>query len=657
MRLIKARCGGYRRFGDRVEMDIYPHLVCVVGPNAAGKSSFLDALAHLDVEHPSGFETRERTRGVHSAPTHVEAVFLLEPDDLSAIAEISEARNCRTAILWKDEEETGFELKPSPERDLAPRHDLVVQLERYAAHPWIEKFSAQQEEDAAEDEEEGETLAAALASALRVAHSDAQTLPPEDIQLLAVLGGLLRQSDEAPRWVDRLASRVEALVHHESQRHPRDEAVDILFPGVPRFFKFNNKARNLAASYDLADDEARDEAAVNLLSLAGTTWDEALQVVQGGDRGRKAAWREAANNRLAGAITATWGQTPLSVTLDLDGTVLSVLMSMQSNDFIEIDQHSDGLRQFVALRAFLALHEGPVKPVVLIDEAETHLHYDGQADLIDVLESQRETAKIIYTTHSAGCLPRDLGTGIRAIVPVYEKDAQGNKIQTDLSTVQNKFWTHGKGFRPLLIAMGASAFAFSAAQKAAVTEGLSDAILLPTLLREAAGVDRLQYQIVPGFAEAPKDDVPQFDLMGSRVAFIADGDDGGSDHAKKLYRNGARKEQIAFLGGPRSGLALEDMLKKDLYIEAVNEWLDQRHPGRKVPSGSVPDKGRATTVALLVSRWKDAHGRPIQLDKVAVAQRLVDRAEIGLVAPRRRKTLVVLADKLTSIFAQSTHAL
>jgi predicted ATP-dependent endonuclease of OLD family len=54
-------------------------------------------------------------------------------------------------------------------------------------------------------------------------------------------------------------------------------------------------------------------------------------------------------------------------------------------------------------------------PILLLDEIETHLHYDAQADLAQMLAKQEIVAKVIYTTHSMGCLPEDLGTGVRFI--------------------------------------------------------------------------------------------------------------------------------------------------------------------------------------------------------------------------------------------------
>ena len=190
----------------------------------------------------------------------------------------------------------------------------------------------------------------------------------------------------------------------------------------------------------------------NLLALAGKTWDDAIRVMeagQAGDPGSKVVFLKEANDSLHHEFSRAWGQTPLTVKLDIDANMLKIMMSMQARDYIRIDQHSDGLRQFVALRAFVAAQGGDRDLVVLVDEAETHLHYDAQADLIGVFEEQEEVAQIIYTTHSAGCLPRDIGLGLRGIVPIYRSTDNGPEM-TDHSEIVNGFWFTIRGFRRCL---------------------------------------------------------------------------------------------------------------------------------------------------------------------------------------------------------------
>ena len=63
-------------------------------------------------------------------------------------------------------------------------------------------------------------------------------------------------------------------------------------------------------------------------------------------------------------------------------------MSSHERDYFALEDLSDGLRTFIALRGFLAQSVYEVPPILLVDEAETHLHYDARADFIRVCEQQ-----------------------------------------------------------------------------------------------------------------------------------------------------------------------------------------------------------------------------------------------------------------------------
>jgi hypothetical protein len=201
----------------------------------------------------------------------------------------------------------------------------------------------------------------------------------------------------------------------------------------------------------LRNDERPEQGAAihNLFALIGSTWDHALSLIQGGDPGSIEACQEEINERLEKRAALVWRASKLRAKVRIDVSTLTILLSMQACDYIPIENHSDGLRQFIALRAFLATRSQDTPPIVLIDEAETHLHYDAQADLVGVFEEQTDAAQIIYTTHSAGCLPRDLGFGVRATVPEIVKNAKGEDAPGDHSRVINKFWTEGRGYSPL----------------------------------------------------------------------------------------------------------------------------------------------------------------------------------------------------------------
>lgn len=312
---------------------------------------------------------------------------------------------------------------------------------------------------------------------------------------------------------------------------------------------------------------------------------------------------------------------------------------------------SDGLRQFVALVAFVERYAKESPPVLLIDEAERHLHYDAQADLVRVFTEQQAAAKIIYTTHSAGCLPKDLGTGVRVIEPTGPKDVSSD--QWDRSKVRNWFWTESPGFSPLLLGMGAGSFAFAATRFALITEGISDVILLATLFREACGLDDLDFQVAPGLSGSNARRTQEFEQVASRVAYLVDDDASGRDKRAELREAGVAARRILTYGNK---LALEDLVEADVYLEAVNREL---HTWHGITIESVPKKGRAKAV----QDWCRQQSGKVALSKRAVAHQLLDLrtekvrsgevdAPQRLVAPDREPLLQRLHSDLMQLFSR-----
>ena len=109
---------------------------------------------------------------------------------------------------------------------------------------------------------------------------------------------------------------------------------------------------------------------------------------------------------------------------------LNIVIENEPTEFTNLAERSDGFRQFVALQSF-TMKERAEKPILLIDEAETHLHYDAQAALVQMLQKQQVASKVIYSTHSAGCLPEDLGNGVRLVA----------KTGPSSSKIINRFWS------------------------------------------------------------------------------------------------------------------------------------------------------------------------------------------------------------------------
>ncbi len=276
--------------------------------------------------------------------------------------------------------------------------------------------------------------------------------------------------------------------------------------------------------------------------------------------------------------------------------------------------------------------------------SKRHLHYDAQADLIAVLAKQRFTSKVVYTTHSFGCLPFDLGTGVRVVQP----------IDAATSRLENGFWKAGAGFSPLLASMGAAALSFTPTRHALLGEGPSDAVLLPTLMRQAVGRERLAFQIAPGLASVAGAAVGGLESEAGRVAFIVDGDPAGQAIRIKLLDAGVDESRVLALtdpDDPATGYETEDLVDPEVYVQAVNAELRLWNSMQsEVTAGDIDGPFRSQAV----ERWCLAAGYP-QPDKVAVAQRIVDMAvECSVVDPTKRpliRELHALAERSLGVLA------
>lgn len=617
MRLVNVKVQGYRRFEQPVSIDVSGNVIALVGPNEAGKTSILSAL--LSLNDDSGFSASERTRpydgdSVNRGP-EVAATYIIDDDDREILADIPGVDNIQRFTMVKFGEIVGFSVDRPPERDLSRRHALASQLAagRYSLLSALRRL---RRDRGSSDEYYHARLAltSLLERALEVLMSTDPELREPDIQSVRRFAKTVLEDAEL---TSRLPPGFRELVERLSVYHDVDPAESQWLPRLnarrPRFLLFEPADRDLKSTYDLKEVVTNTPPALrNLARLAGLDLERLLHAAQS-DPGLRVKLLEDANKKLEDVFERNWRQARVSVHLSVQGTTLEVFVkNAESGDFMWIEERSAGLRWFVALCAFLAQQDLVVPPILLVDEAETHLHYDAQADLVRLFHEQKIAAKIIYTTHSAACLPRDLGTGIRVVTPTGP----------ERSTVRNSVWQDGQaGLTPLVYAMGATTFAFLPARYVLIGEGPTDAMVYPTLFREATGLETLSFQVVPGIAVVSPERMWELLGEGGTVAFIVDGDDDGKRYRTKLEEAGVPANHIFSLeevyGEP---LELEDLIDRTPYVQAVNRLLSAFQSGApEFSETDIPDIGR--TKAL--RNWCEKNGLKL-LDKRKVAQELLD---------------------------------
>jgi predicted ATP-dependent endonuclease of OLD family len=560
MKLLKARIQNFKSIDDSGWVDV-DQVTCLVGKNESGKTAWVQALCKLNpvAGQPSDFDyeleyPRKRLqpykRVHHDDPAVVvQAVFELTDQEVAAIEEQfgEGALTSRTVTLTKTYDNTTSWTIPRDETAIV-KH-LVSDAELPAATA-----------------KELAELPRVFDLRQRLAAMGAE--PPQAAALLAAMDGW-RGKSVGPAMID------------------------VLQPGVPRFFYFDDYSTMegriaIGALKHRRDNDQLTEADRTLLALLDLVGEELEEFETLANQERLIASLEAAGNTISDEMFEFWSQNKnLKVEFRLNGPdpeAADPALRESNNLMVRIhnerhrvsvifDERSRGFVWFFSFLAYFSELEqaGEQNLILMLDEPGLNLHATAQGDFLRFIEERLAPRhQVVFTTHSPFMVEP---TRLERVRTVEDTDQYGTRVSKDVLT------TTKETVFPLQAALGyqLAQTLFVGADNLLV-EGPADYLYLQVLSQHLGGLRRTsldpRWVIVP---VGGLQNVPTFIalLHGQlNLAVMVDGSQSGLQRIHNMVERGLldARQLLALTDITNTKSAdLEDLFDQAFYLRLLKE--------------------------------------------------------------------------------------
>ncbi len=384
MDLNWVKFNGFKRF-EKATLNTSGKVIALVGANEAGKSSLLEALTFLNNDNPFSQDIHlTRNKEFNNEDIILEAAFLLNEEDRKAISYLYRSESVKWLYIKKPVSgKRQFEIKPLLPKDFSYRQQTIDDLTT-AYYFYVKKINKYNNESNYTNQQkdiiqQSNNLIDQLKKSINKEQNNNLSSSLQELikqfpnEIFSVLNTTYindkEQITEYPDFLLNLKDNIDKLLKYENGKDPNQQAIEILKERIPEFLLFGEQERNLQSNFNLAtlDKVKPNKALLNLLQMANLDIIKLSQIWN--RRSRIKTEINKANKRITKIYEGKWSQSEVKPVLEVNNSSLRVSIENLEGDDFELNQRSDGLRQFIALINFLEM-EHTEQLILLIDEAE-----------------------------------------------------------------------------------------------------------------------------------------------------------------------------------------------------------------------------------------------------------------------------------------------
>ncbi|MBA7519022.1 hypothetical protein ES705_11096 [subsurface metagenome] len=315
----------------------------------------------------------------------------------------------------------------------------------------------------------------------------------------------------------------------------------------------------------------------NLLKLVGLNAEE-LKVKT---PSRQRIETKRASRKITGEINEFWKQGEYDVEVTYNTPNFVILIEDETKtEQTPPSKRSKGFQWFLSF--YINFMEGSKSEfkntILLLDDPGVYLHAEGQKNLLDTLEKLKENNQIIYATHSPFLIDKNHLDRIK----ILEKGDKG-------TVIKKKFYeSESDALAPIRASIGATiGDSLFTNKKNIIVEGFSDYLILEAVSNyfkrnKKEFLDFSKIAIIP---VGGADKFPYFTLLLEKENFrfidVLDYDSQGIKVAKELKENyNIKKNMVIMLnecvsdkmkgGGRGRDIEIEDLIDENFYNKVVN---------------------------------------------------------------------------------------